>query len=951
MANKSKKGIGNIIILCVLAVLLVGLIVGDALCGLNSEAITLLLCGDGLSFEGDEVTQATAVSDGLVQNIADEGIILLKNDNETLPLAETNRKVNLFGWASTDKGFLYTGVGSGAANIVESVKVSPQKAFEDAGFQINTSLMNAYTSWKNTASGGADKITEAPKSIYTNEIITEAKAFSDTAIVFIARKAGENVGEFTVEQLRLSQDEKDMLEIVTTNFDKVIVLFNTCNPMEMGFIEDGKIDAALYLGVLGQSGTRAIPKILSGAVNPSAKTTNIHPYDNTTNPALVDNSYQYYMESVYVGYKWYETAAHEGYYDSVSNDYGTGYDGVVQFPFGYGLSYTEFEWEVTSVSSENQTITDRNAEITVEVQVTNVGDVAGKDVVEVYFTAPYGNQTTNGSTIEKPYVSLVEFEKTALLEPNQTQTLTIKFDLYDLASYDCYDKNNNNAAIWELDAGQYSIKLMNNSHELDDCEKAETTFTLSNTILYRRGVSGAIRNRFTGDTAYGGVPIDGNSNGSTITYLSRADFAGTFPKATPSGRTNTSGGANYYYDGYNNVAMPTTDVDSGMYLYTNEDGSKASLASLTNRTGVKINEDLATKLSNYKAPEWDAFLNQLSKAEMKKLVELSGFGVKALESIGLIATVDKDGPSGFQGAYGSVGDTGMPCAGFPGETVLAATWNKYLAYQMGKAVANEANAVGINGWYAPAMDIQRNVRNGRNFEQYSEDPMLSGYMAANVVKGGKSLNMYCYIKHFVCSQRGNNPQGLQIWLTEQTLREVYLKPFEIAVKEGGANAVMSSFNRLGATWTGANHSLLNGVLRDEWGFRGVVLTDWSSGGGSMITTQGILAGNDMWLNSTGTNVNPLDENNAAHMYCARLAVKNYVYTLCDTYNFYKNYDASAEESVFNATVGVKEKSDVFAWWIPILIAINVAYAAVVVWQVLRIFVFKKKPAATNAAKS
>ncbi len=964
MAKKKIKT-GNIITLVIMCVIMIALIVGDVVCSINAQAITNLLCGTGLNFEGEEVEEAMAVSDELVQDIADESIILLKNDNDTLPLKSTQKKLNLFGWGATDKGFVLTGHGSGAARISAEKKVTLSQGLKASGFEINETLLEKFV-FKN---GNNWMLTnDKEDAAFYDEMMPQAKEYSDTAIVVFTRFSGENqevpytnqnshnwAKDTTRTHLELSKGEEMMINKVKNNFGTVIVIFACSNPMEMGFVEDSKIDAVLSVGMLGQSGTKAIGRILKGDVNPSGKTADTHPYDQQMNPSWANdrrdenhetngvtlNNHVHYVENIYVGYKWWETAAVTGYYDSVSNAYGTGYDGVVQFPFGYGLSYTDFTWTVKSVSTEGQQVTSKKTEITVEVEVKNVGEVAGKDVVQVYATPPYYT-----GQIEKAHVNLMAFEKTKLLEPNESETLTLTFDLYDIASYDSYDKNENGSATYELDAGTYHIKVMDDAHTLAACEKADTTFELPNALRYKLDpvTKRVVKNRFTGESAYAGVPVDGNTEGnaygSFITYLSRADFAGTFPKTRTPNRNESllTNVTKTWYTGYDDEAtMPVTNVDKGMRLWTKADGSNATLDDLKGQgdTDLKFNKELALKLANYNAPEWDDFLNQISLAEMKNLVESSGYGTDAILSVGKAFNREFDGPSGFQPNYGAVADDTF-FTGFPSEINIAATWNKKLSYQFGRAIAQEGNATGLSGWYAPEVNLHRSPFSGRYFEMYSEDSVLSGIMASQTIMGAKSLNTYCFLKHFALSEAGINPTLLYTWLPEQALRETYLKPFEIAVKKGEANAIMSAFNRVGPIWAGGSKPLLTDILRNEWGFRGVVLTDWSTGDGYMNTQQGIRAGNDMWLNPNDVNGIPLRTDNVVEMSRARNACKNMLYTICDTYSYFQ--EASEGQDITMA-----QTNKVFAWWIPLLVGINVIVVGIIVWQAIVVFVpFKKK---------
>lgn len=990
-----KLTVKNWIVLAVMAVLLAGMIVADCICGFWAKQITNLLCGTGLDFSGEDVEMATAESDKLINNLGDEGIVLLKNiggedSKGILPLAETNRKINLFGWGSSDGGFLRTGGGSGAAWEVPGKAVTLSKGLENAGFEVNRDLLDRYKAFK----GGREwpKIIEPPASFYTPELIASAKEFSDTAVITITRYGSEGLEMPLVQTnadgverhdrtfLQLSLEEENTIDVVTQNFDKVIVLLNTCNTMELGFLDNDKIDAALIVGMLGQSGVNAVGRILKGEVNPSAHTVDTYAYDHKSNPSYVnkrrDGDHIHYVEDIYIGYKWYETAYAEKITHTVNGttyDYSTeeGYRSVVQYPFGYGLSYTSFEWNVDGarvivgdteedLRESEVEITNKKASFEIDVSVTNVGNVAGKDVVQIYYSAPYDKlgPTGNGG-IEKAALNLAAFAKTPMLEPGQTSPLTLTFDLYDMASYDCYDKNGNGATAFELDEGDYSITVRKDAHTVAPCENAELTFSLPNKINYKLDpkTKQIVKNRFTGETAYAGVPIDGSTAGEPITYLSRKDFAGTFPAVTAPNRygSEVDKANSYVYDGFDKkyATAPTQGqtYDNPLLIWKRTDGSAPDADDLNGTSGVELvlNEELVLKLGrNYNAAEYDQLLNQLTTAELFNLVECSGYGNDAMVSIGKANNRDYDGPAGLRPIDGTLtGSMAAVWSGYPGSMNVAQTFNIALAFQMGRAVGNEATTTGISGWYAPAVNLHRSPYNGRYFEYFSEDGVLSGVLASYIIRGAASVNVYCYLKHFALSEMGINPRNLNVWCTEQALRETYLRPFEIAVKKGNANAVMTAFNRVGGTWAGGSKPLLRDILRTEWGFKGVVLTDWSTGDSYMNPKQGIRAGNDTWLNPNDASGAPLDHGNPVDINLARDAAHNMIYTISSTYCAYKDYVPSDGE--FTASVGIRATNDVFAWWILLLVLMNIIVFGIIVWQVLMVFLPRKKKEKAKAA--
>ena len=903
--------------------------------------------------EGPTISaDVSAQGDALVHEIAEDSMVLLRNENSALPLAEDETAVNLFGFGATDDGFLLTGKGSGGTTIHEDKKVTLTEAFTDAGFKINTDLIAAYDAWRDTAGGYQDADVNSyasmrpynpPENFYTDELMQQAKEHSGVAIALLSRYTGENSGTgegYNTTQdgvaynngawLELTTEEQAMFDaIAEAGFEKVIVLFNTTNVMECGFLEDPDygIDAAMYIGLPGQSGARAIPNLLRGyktvededgeetreSVTPSGRLADTYAYDHQTNdPSVVNvistSSNLHYAEDIYIGYKWYETADAEGYFNAVDNEYGKGYDGVVQYPFGYGLSYTSFEWEVLEYP-EDRVLAYEDTEYSIRVRVTNTGDVPGKDVVQLYYTPPY----TDGG-VEKAHMNLLAFGKTEMLYPADeadgetkpnAQILTLTFTAYDMASYDAYDKNNNDWAGWELDEGEYAVKLMNNAHELNACENNTITFEVTNgddAIFYTDpsvDESGVALNRFTGEDAYAGVPIDGSTVYSDIDYLSRENGFANYPTnrtGTPNNGSAVSAASSYRYDGYDGMSKPTTDSTATSHkLMLREDGSDPTEDDLTGESGValKYNDELTAVLADYYAPEWDELLDQLTESETRRLIGAGGFQTSYATSIGKPRVVDRDGPAGFNNGVTNASAV-REWTAYPVEALTGCSWNVKLMFDMGRAQGAEASETGLNGWYAPGINLHRSPYNTRNFEYYSEDAALSGYLAANLIYGAKTNNLYCYMKHFAASEAGQNPGNWNTWLTEQALRELYLKPFEIAVKDGGANAVMSCFNRIGAVWSGYNYALSTGVLREEWGFRGSMITDWFNGYMNDYE-RGILAGNDLWLDANGNNPASLDLNDNAVAYAARQSVKNILYTFVDTYETARNYEPSEDD--------------------------------------------------------
>ncbi len=968
----------SIVFLSAIALLGGSLIAGNVVAGVYAPMITPFLCGTGVDFSSEEFQQATAKSDELCQKIAEEGIVLMKNQNNALPLSfESNpeKRINVFGWASSDNGFLLSGIGSGSSTIQENKKVTLLQALEKEGFYANEDLINFYNDYDSTKYGyNANRIKLIEPNMndydsYDKGMLKAAEDFSDTALVVISRVNGENVGEIPSTQtktkgqgtdssrtyLELSTQEEALLDYCGDNYEKVIVIINSTNQMQLGFLDDPRIDAVLNVAILGQSGALAIPRILEGKVTPSGHLIDTYAYDYKKEPSYFSRfktgNHIAYREDMYFGYRWYETADEEGFfknetrksYDENGDEVTlTGYDAMVQYSFGFGLSYTTFEWhvesfkvydgeEVKDVNSTDNKIT-KNSKMEISLSCTNTGDYKGSDVIQLYFSAPYYGE------IEKASVNLVDFAKSVSLEPGKTQTgITLTLDSYDMASYDCYDMNDNGFAGYELEKGTYQLKLMEDSHHkktLKDGENPVLEVKVDSDIRFENDptTNNPVVNRFTGEDAYANTPIDGstvyNNASDAPVYLSRSDFRGTFPSnfKTPTNTSKVSSANSYTNTSFNQTDMPLTSQEGSLYLKTREDGSKATLDDL-NGKGVKtvFNKELISKIGqDYNAPELEDMVLQMSKEELFAIVEDSGFGTPAIASIGKPKSYDYDGPAGFNAI--TQGRTDGEWTAFPSETLIGQTYSKSIARQMGQAAGLEAQATNLQGWYAPGVNMHRSPFNGRNYEYYSEDPFLNGYMAANVIEGAKSKGLYCYLKHFTLSEPGDNARDLNTWLTEQNFREIYLKPFEIAVKKGGANAMMSAFNFVGGVWAGANKAMNIDVLRDEWGFEGSMITDWSDGSGSMNTKRGVRAGNDIWLNpNSGRNATHLNKNDATDVYCAQMAAKNVIYTFCETYDYFLNYDASKDNTT--VIIGESQVRPPFAWWIPVLIGFDVLSVA------------------------
>ena len=830
------------------------------------------------------------------EEIMEDGIVLLKNES-LLPLNET-KKLNIFGWESINPA--YGGAGSGGINDLYDI-VSLNQGLENAGFSINQDLVDFYNNY------GADNpemsiqkqswtLPEPPADTYSDELIESAKEYSDVAVVVLSRKAGEGHNDIPMDvskaaydnnsdayddfpegehYLQLSKTEKDMVDMVCDNFDDVIVLYNGANQFELGFADEyPQIKSVVWCPGTGNVGFNALGKVFSGEVNPSGKTPDTFIYDMTTAPwwnnaekteytNLADlavegmnagtaqvyaPAFTNYVEGIYVGYKYYETAAQEGAID---------YDKTVQYPFGYGLSYTEFEQKMGELE-------EKDGQISVDVEVTNTGDAAGKDVVEVYYKPPY----TNGG-IEKSSANLIEFAKTDLLQPGESQTVTVTFSIEDMASYD-----ENHAKAYVLEKGDYAISINSDSHTVLD----QKTYTADKDVVYK-----GENKRASDDTAATNVFEDAKGD---VTYLSRADHFANYEEATAAPASAELGepyvseyhlNSNFDKTTYLNDedVMPTTGADNGLTLADMRD-------------------------ADYDDPRWEKLLDQLTVDEMANMIAMAGYQTAAMDSVGKVATLDFDGPAAINNNF-----TGVGSIGFPIEVVVASTWNKELAQAWGECMGKISQEMGAEGWYAPGMNTHRTAFGARNYEYFSEDGVLAGNMGANAVEGARKYGVYSYIKHFALYE--GNAKMVSVWSNEQAIREIYLKPFEISVKQGGANAVMVSWSFLGDKWTGECSNLMNTVLRDEWGFRGMALTDFfrNNGHGFMNADAALANGVDAMLSTfNGEENNVANPEHPTSVLQMRNACKNVMYTVVSSWAYDGEHEETGMENWKKAGIGI-----------------------------------------------
>ena len=867
--------------------------------------ISTFLNGSAINLQEETIS----ASKDVIKRVGEEGLVLVRNEG-LLPLTDTD-KLNVFGWGSTNP--IFGGTGSGSSD--GSTAVGILQSFQDAGFETNQSLTDMYIAYQperpTVAMQSQDwTLPEPTVDAYTDDLMSEAQDFSDTAVIVISRSGGEDAdlptdmnavikGTYNLAEkvsvipsqygytnatytnngdyddfepgehfLELSVTEENMVEKVCSAFDKVIVIVNANNPMELGWVEDyPQIGAVILAPGAGNTGFSGLGEIVSGAVNPSGHTVDTYVRDLTATPtwnnfgnfsysnvddlreaiAKADGAYEgnmalvNYVEGIYVGYKYYETADAEGFID---------YDKEVQYPFGYGLSYTTFDSEISAFAADGDTVT-------LDVTVTNTGDVAGKNVAEIYFTPPYEN-----GGIEKAAVNLIDFAKTGLLEPGASETLSFSIPKEDMASYDTGLKIDGGGYI--LEAGEYTISLRSDSHTV----LAEETFEVEEDISYADGRASDLVPAVNQFEEYARGDFE---------QLSRADSFANY-------ETATAAPTEEQLEMSDDVRKVIETYAVGYYDPTAFDNPDDVMPTLEAKNGVKLG-DLTGK--SYDDPAWESLLDQLSFEDMATMINVGGWQTAAVESVGKIATSDCDGPAGLSnfvtGAYGTA---------YPSEVLMAQTWNTGLIEEMGDAMAQEYVDANNFGWYGPAMNTHRNAFAGRNFEYYSEDGVLAGKMALAETNGAAKKGVYPYIKHFVLNdQETNRCTFLLTWASEQAIREIYLKPFEIATKgfTGTSRAVMSSFNWIGTEPSCANAHLLKNVLRDEWGFVGMVETDYDGSYGYMISDHCVRNGNDLMLGFAMAESNVFTDQSATATLAMRQACKNILYTIGNS-GYYLNGD-------------------------------------------------------------
>ena len=904
-------------------------------------------------FKSDYSTKAEAVQAGLdlYEPIAEEGMILLKNVDSTLPLttSATNKtKVTVLGYAGVNPnaGSSANGGDSSAGSAIALENV--YSSLEEANYELNPTVKDQYEAWADMENVSSDSaianLTDG------NDFATKSATWTnlgdyDTALVVLSagsNTVGSEEGQ-RVHSLQLDDEQLDLLNYATSNFDTVIVLVNSCTPIELAAIQNNAaVDAVLNIGEPGDNGFAALGKVLSGEVNPSGRLTDTWATDFTKNPSYVNfnvlgradvmgsgvpygkdgngtttgyTQYQYdgetidtwavgYEEGIYVGYRWYETAYTEIHNDNylADTDADDWYDANVVYPFGYGMSYTTFDWEIWPVLDENSNLT-ANSALTFDVRVTNTGDVAGKEVVQLYYSAPY----TKGG-VEKAAVNLGDFAKTEILAPGESQVVRVSIDASDMASYDYAT-----AQTYVLEDGAYDLILATDSHDaaVDALADAASVYTynVASDIECSTAVTG---NEITNQ-------LDDVTDGFEANYkgLSRSDFEGTMPDSPAQ------------YKAIDETQYDALSFDTGDYDSYYDEDLDVTYATSTAGRADKYKIVLADMVgADADDPRFQEMVEQLTIEEMVEFINGGGFHSLAIDYLGVPYAHNTDGPKGWTG---SGVDSNDRFNYFSSEPMIAATYNKDLYYQMGLMIGEQGlwgnstqesgMAYSYTGWYAPGMNIHRSPFDSRYTEYYSEDPVLTGIAAANISLGANEKGCYVTMKHFAFHNDGggastyragaisadSNPEaGLTVWCTEQAAREIYLKGFQICTEDGESRYLMGSFTRIGNTWCGGSYSIMQSIVRDEWGFEGSNVTDIvlynmvnayqlvTSGGGTMLT--GFMGGT--YLDAATINAMPEGKTKDVLIYGMQQSVKQVLYIVANSNAM--NVPAGAKV-VYNAT--------------------------------------------------
>ena len=800
--------------------------------------------GDNQYFKSDFASHEELVAHQaeFSRQLVGEGVVLMRNADNILPL-ESGKKISLFGIGSAK--FLYGGLGSGAIDTTKCTSL--KDALEAEGFSVNPTLYKVYADSKSRVGKEEDP------SSYLSSVEASVKEYSDAAIIVISRNGAE-AQDVTADLLELTKEEMALVKYVNENFENVIVMLNTANAIEMGWSNSRffpNVKGCLWVGYPGQEGISSIVKVLTGEINPSGRLVDTYAYDslsapasqifeygeftNTNNEKGPKNAFTIYGESIYIGYRYYETRYEDMVLGQGNADSGKfDYTKQVQYPFGYGLSYTDFSYS-------DYSLTENPESFTVSVTVHNDGSVSGKNVVEVYMQSPYTDYDRK-NLVEKSAVELCGFAKTGEIAPGESETVTIEIPKETLRAYDY-----TNAKTYIVDDGTYYFAVGSDCHTALNNILAAKGYTVADGMDAEGDASlvGSYEQKEFDNTTYAkdlttGTEITNRFDNGSFTYyvpeyvyLSRNDWEGTWPQKV--GEANKRG--IYQFEAPEAlVADSQTDPyheDPDAVMPTTGSGQNINLITMRGKA--------------YDDEGWEAILDCLTVDEMVEMVRLGGWQTMAINSISKPMSSDQDGPAGISGELIM---SNVETMGFPNQEMLAATWNADLGLEFGRCIGEDGLSVDVQGWYAPGAGTHRTPLGGRNFEYYSEDGFLAGTICAAEVEGAQSKGMYCYLKHLVLNDQEQRRYGISTFVTEQALRELYMTPFEMAVKQADCRGMMAAFNGIGGIWCGANKALLTDVLTNEWGFHGIVVTDYASANdASMFIDGGLQAGSDLWLNT------------------------------------------------------------------------------------------------------
>lgn len=964
-----------------------GILIGDYIAKENEQWIVSYLFPP-ISTSTDN-TKTKEEGEALSQLIVEEGSVLLKN-NGVLPLSKSDdAQINIFGHDAAD--WRYGGRSANTSGMVQpdmldwDLAVDLVKAFDIYEYDIeyNKKLIDMYRRYSpavlDIRSVGTGDIMQQnfepdidDNKWYTEELKQYSKEFSNTAIVCIGRTSQEGAdwsdnkvlgtpggGQTKLNTLMIEfmEVEKKLISYVAENYENVIVVLNAANAMELTFLEQTEnIDAILQVGLTGITGATKIPALLYGDSSPSGKTVDTYAYDlygsNIANKVVKDRktlvggdsrAVADYLEGIYVGYKWYETADVEGIWDSIDNEFGKGYEGVVQYPFGFGLSYTTFDWELVNfqIKDKNGNVKDNNQitdddSIVFDVKVTNTGEEAGKDVVEIYATVPY---TPGG--IEKSAVSLVGFGKTEILKRAESQTISIEVDMDDLLSYDCYDKDNNGFKGYELEKGDYIFSFRTDSHNKKLMVTSNGNKEVKDVVLncvetinveFDKHTGVRVANKFTAnpDASKGeiltGPAMDGSDTDQDIPFITRENFPDPFTFVVPTRPGN---------DTLTKIAEDITKEQLLEWDNATTDiyGNPLNLPTEVKwgqKTGFKVaNNGVITELgyelgANYDDPRWETLLSQMSVSEAYHALESIGSGTRKIDSIGKPHLADADGPAQIQAFKTGAIRRGT---GFPCESVVAQTWNLEIAYKYGISYGKDMDTVGYSGTWGFGLNLHRSNYGGRNWEYYSEDTFLSSEFAVEMCRGLKNMGKYAFLKHYAMNDTEWRRSSISDWASEQTIREVYTKIFQKAIQEGGAMGLMTTYGRVGHQWSGLQQSLIQGLARDEWGFKGQIVTDASSSS-YMCLDMAVRAGaNTAFKNMTYPEC--WSETGSIRMqHRLQQAIKEVTFSWLNSMYTNKVYNETAsDEEKWSSSTSMES----FNWFNPVLIDINILVFAGAAW--------------------